>query len=109
VDGAPAVKLELSAKPGSLAAYGKVLLWLRVADAAPVKADFFGPSGKLLKTAHYRKYENLPGLGGKRQLTELEIVNALNPAKRTVMRYAGFKVGELPDSMFTTAYLSKLR
>ncbi len=109
LDGANTIKLELAAKPGSLAAYGKIWLWVRANDAAPVKADFFGPSGKLLKTAHYRKYETLASLGGKRQLTELEIVNALNPGKRTVMQYAGFKLGELPETMFTTAYLTRLR
>jgi hypothetical protein len=109
LDGADTVKLELMAKAGSLAAYGKVMLWVRSNDAAPVKAEFIGPSGKLLKTAYYRKYETLASLGGKRQLTELEIVNALDPGKRTVMQYAGFKLGEMPESMFTTAYLSKLR
>ena len=109
LDGVNAVKLELIARPNNLAAYGRVLLWVRASDSAPVKAEFFGPSGKLLKTAYYRKYETLAGLGGKRQLTELEIVNALNPGKRTVMQYAGFKLGELPETMFTTAYLTRLR
>jgi outer membrane lipoprotein-sorting protein len=110
VDNTPAVKLDLSPKAGSMAAYGRVHLWVAEGDSKPLKADFFGPSGKLLKTAHYRKYETLPAkLGGKRQLVELEIINALNPAKSTVMRYADFKLGELPNSMFTTAYLAKLR
>lgn len=110
VDGKAALRLELKPKAGSPAAYGKVQLWLQAADAAPLKADFFAPSGKLLKTAHYTRYETLsPQLGGKRQLTELEIVNALNPGKRTVMRYSAFKLGDLPESMFTTAYLARLR
>ena len=110
VDGAATVRLELEPKPGGLAAYGSVKLWVRAADSAPVKADFFGPSGKLLKTAFYRRFVTLPeDLGAKRQLTELEIVNALDPGKRTLMRYSAFKLGELPASMFTTTYLSRLR
>ncbi len=110
LDSTPAVKLDLTPKEGSMAAYGRVHLWVAVADSKPLKADFYGPSGKLLKTAHYRKFETLPAkLGGKRQLVELEIINAMNPAKRTVMRYADFKLGELPNTMFTTAYLARLR
>jgi hypothetical protein len=109
-EGQAAVKLELLPRAGGSAAYGKLHLWVAQQGAAPLKADFFGPSGKLLKTAFYRRYEQLPAsLGGKRQLVELEIVNALNPGKRTVMRYADFKLGGLNPSMFTTAYLAKLR
>lgn len=109
VDGQPAIRLKLTAKPDSLAAYSTLELWVREKDSAPVKADFYGPSGKLLKTAYYRKFEALPAADGKLQLTELEIVNALNSAKRTVMRYGHFNVGELPATHFTTSYLSKLR
>jgi len=110
VEGQPAVKLELLPRAGGMAAYGKLHLWVAAGSAQPIQADFYGPSGKLLKTAHYRKYEQLPArLGGKRQLVELEIVNAVNTGKRTVMRYADFKLGELTPAMFTTAYLAKLR
>lgn len=109
VEGVPCVKLELTARPDSLAAYQRLLLWVRTDDYRPVKADFFGPSGKRLKTAWYRRFEALPQLDVAAQLTELEIVNALDESRRTVMRYRDFQVGDVPESHFTTAYLRRLR
>jgi outer membrane lipoprotein-sorting protein len=109
VNGTPATKLELTARPNSLAAYGKLHLYVKTSDAQPLKADFFAPSGKLLKSAVYTKYETLPNLGGKRQLTEIEITNAVNPSKKTVMRFDNFKVEALPQSRFTTTHLSRIR
>lgn len=109
IDDVPCQKLELIVKPGALAAYAKLVLWVKESDQQPVKAEFFGPSGKLLKTAYYRQYAPVAQAGGAPQLVELEIVNALNAGKRTVMKYANFSLGEIPDSHFNTAYLARLR
>lgn len=108
VDGVACYKLALSAKPGSLAAYRSLHLWVRKDDGAPVKAEFFAPSGKLLKTAWYRRYEPVAAAGGKLQLTEIEIVNAVNNKRRTVMEYSNFAIREIPDSHFNPRYLSRL-
>lgn len=108
-DDAPTQKLELTAKPGTMAAYSRLHLWIDAADFRPRKAEFFGPSGKLLKRAYYRRYEKLANLGDKPQLVELEIINALNDNKRTVMRYANFNVAPIPDAQFSVGYLSSLR
>ncbi|MDB5800175.1 MAG: uncharacterized protein JWL63_1114 [Rhodocyclales bacterium] len=109
VDGVPCRKLELVAKPDTLAAYARLTLWVKESNSQPVKAEFFGPSGKLLKTAYYRRYASVAQAGGAQQLVELEIVNAINAGKRTVMKYANFSLGEIPDSHFSTAYLARLR
>jgi Outer membrane lipoprotein-sorting protein len=109
VDGVAATKLELTAKPNSLAAYSKLHLYVKTSDAQPLKADFFAPSGKLLKSAIYTKYETLANQAGKRQLTELEIVSAVNQSKKTVMRFDNFKVEPIPQSRFTTAFLGRIR
>jgi outer membrane lipoprotein-sorting protein len=109
IDGVPCRKLELVAKPDTLAAYAKLTLWVKESNSQPVKADFFGPSGKLLKTAYYRRYASVPQAGGAQQLVELEIVNAINSGKRTVMKYANFALGDVPDSHFSPAYLARLR
>ncbi len=107
-DGIDCHKLQLDAKPGTLATYSRVHLWVRADNAQPVRAEFFGPSGKLIKTARYTRFEKVAG-AGKAQLVELEIANPLNPGRRTVMKYRNFKVGELPESHFTVAYLGRLR
>ena len=105
IDGVECHKLKLTAKDGSPAAYKSLLLWVRKNDLAPVKAEFFAPSGKPLKTAWYRRFEPVEAAGGKRQLTEIEIVNALNDRQRTVMEYSNFAVRDIPDSHFNPRYL----
>jgi hypothetical protein len=109
VDGIDCYKLRLTAKEGSPAAYKSLLLWVRKDGFAPVKAEFFAPSGKPLKTARYRRYEPVEAAGGKLQLTEIEIVNALNEQQRTVMEYSNFAIRDLPDAHFNPRYLSRLR
>ncbi len=109
VDGVACHKLKLTAKPETPAAYKSLYLWVRKDDLAPVKAEFFAPSGKPLKTAWYRRYEPVEAAGGKRQLTEIEIVNALNEQQRTVMEYSNFAIRDLPDAHFNPRYLSRLR
>lgn len=108
VGGKPCYKLELSAKPGSLAAYERLLLWVNKSDLAPVKAEFFAPSGKTLKTAWYRRFEPVAAAGGKMQLVEVEIINALNDRQRTVMEYSNFAVKSLPASRFNVRALARL-
>lgn len=109
IDGVPCQRLDLTKKPAALAAYARLTLWVRESDQRPVKAEFFGPSGKLLKTAYYRRYAGVEQAGGAQQLVEIEIVNALDAGKRTVMRYANFSLDDIPDFHFSTAYLARLR
>jgi len=109
VDGTDCHVLELTAKPDSLATYDKLKLWLRKDDFKPYKADFFAASGKLLKTAYYKKYEKLADLAGKEQLTSLVIVNPLTEGKQTMMEYSNFNVVELPAARFTAAALQRLQ
>jgi len=108
IDGVACYQLKLTAKPDSSAAYKSLLLWVRNDDLAPVKAVFFAPSGKPLKTAWYRSYAPVEAADGKLQLTEIEIVNALNDRQRTVMEYSNFAVRDIPDAHFNPRYLSRL-
>jgi outer membrane lipoprotein-sorting protein len=100
--------LELKAKPGSMAAYKILNLFLRIKDAAPRKAEFMAPSGKLLKTAYFTRFEAVPGARDKMQLVEMEILNPLKPGKKTVMKYSNFAVQSLPESHFQPEWLDNL-
>ncbi|MCD2451453.1 outer membrane lipoprotein-sorting protein [Methylicorpusculum oleiharenae] len=108
VDAIPCHVLELKAKADSLATYDKLKLWLRADDFKPYKADFFAASGKLLKTAYYKRYEKQPGQGNKEQLTSIQIINPLAEGKQTLMEYSNFKVVELPASRFSANALKRL-
>lgn len=109
VEGVLSYKLELTAKPDSLAAYKKIHFWVNEKNFAPIKADFFAASGKMLKTAYYKSFEKITAAANKPQLVELEIVNAVSAEKRTTMRYSNFSVTEFPASRFTPAYLQRVR
>ncbi|MBX3617759.1 outer membrane lipoprotein-sorting protein [Nitrosomonas sp.] len=108
VDSVTCHVLELTAKANSLATYEKLKLWVRADDFKPYKADFFGVSGKLLKTAYFRRYEKLPNLGEKEQLTSIQIINPLTEGKQTLMEYSNFNVTEIPVSRFNPNTLNRL-
>lgn len=100
--------LQLNAKPDSLAAYHKILLWVDATNAQPKKAEFYTESGKHLKTAYYTRFDALAALDGKQQLVELEIHNALTQGNITRMRYSNFKTESLQENQFRPEQVSRL-
>lgn len=108
VEGSNYIVLELVAEKGSLAAYKKLHLWVNSSDYQPYKAVFFAPSGKHLKTAYYEVFENLEYLNGKKQLTKIRIVNAVQKGKSTIMEYENFKITETTASDFKPSKIRQL-
>ncbi len=108
IDGNSYTVLELVAGEDSLAAYKKLHLWVSSDTYKPYKAMFFAPSGKHLKTAYYEKYETLPYLNNKLQLTEIRIVNAVQEGKSTIMRYENFQITETHASDFKPGKIKQL-
>lgn len=100
--------LQLDAKPDSLAAYHKIILWVDSTNAQPKKAEFFTESGKHLKTAYYTRFEALPALDNKQQVVELEIHNALTEGNITRMRYSNFQTEDLQENQFRPEQVSRL-
>jgi outer membrane lipoprotein-sorting protein len=100
-----ATKLLLSAASAD-ATYGSIELWLDAASQAPLKARFIADSGRLLKTAYYRKFQ--PQLGRDRP-TEVVIIDGLDPAWITVMRYSDFAWRNVPDEWFQRDYLPRFK
>jgi hypothetical protein len=76
------------------ATYHRIEMWVDVADARPVKARFFSESGKLLKTAYYRRYQPVFGI---ERPTETVIIDGLEPDWVTVMRYSDWVKREVPE------------
>lgn len=95
--------LDLAAKDASLS-YKRILLWIDRATHEPRRADFYVASGKLLKRAHYRKFDTM---AGRRVVTEIEIEDLLRTGHRTVMKYAALTARDNPDRMFTRDALGK--
>ena len=98
-------KLNLAAVAPDVA-YHRVEMWIDTTSSRPVKARFFAESGHLLKTAYYRKFQ--PQLGRERP-TEVVIIDGLDPAWVTVLRYSDFAARDVPDSWLQRDYLPRFK
>ena len=86
--------------------YHKVEMWVDIVSSRPVKARFLAESGRLLKTAFYRKYQlHL----GRERPTEVVIIDGLDSSWVTVMRYSGFAHRDVPDSWLQRDYLPRFK
>lgn len=84
------------------ATYHRIEMWVDAATSRPVKARFYSDSGKLLKTAYYRRYQKLFGV---ERPTETVIIDGLEPDWVTVMRYAEWVKREVPETWLQRDYL----
>lgn len=98
-------KLELSAHTAD-ASYHRIELWVDSSTSQSVKARFFSASGKLLKTAYYRRYSRQ--LGGERP-TETVIIDGLDPTWVTLMRYTDWVKREVPEAWLQRDYLARFK
>ncbi len=88
--------LELDAKrKGST--YHRILYWLRVEDARPVKAEFYLTSGKHIKSATFDQYLDI---GGRPILHKLTLYDQIRHHSHSVLEYTGAAPRNLPDKLF---------
>lgn len=83
--------------------YPHIEMWIDDTNNHPVKARFYTDSGRLLKTAYYRRYRE--ELGGVRP-TETVIIDGLDPNWVTVMRGSDYAKRDVPDAWFQRDYLA---
>ena len=88
--------LELKARRKG-ATYQRILYWLRVEDARPVRAEFFLTSGKHIKTATFDDYA--PS-AGKMLLRRLTLYDEIRHNSHSVLEYSGATPRDLPDKLF---------
>ncbi len=88
--------LELTAKRKG-ATYQRILFWIRVEDARPVKAEFYLTSGKHIKSATFDEY----GLvGGQMLLLRLTLYDQILHNSHSVLEYSGATPRALSDKLF---------
>ncbi|MEF8701188.1 MAG: outer membrane lipoprotein-sorting protein [Candidatus Accumulibacter sp. UW20] len=104
IDGDEFHVLELTGIDRSVT-YQKVLYWVRAKDFWPYRAEFYSLSNRLLKTC---MYENFKTMEGRKRPTRLVMEDALRGGEQSVLEYAGLKLRDLPDKLFTKDYLKKL-
>lgn len=98
-------KLALTARTPQTT-YHHALLWVAQNGERPVKAQFFVESGKLLKTAFYRRMQ--PALGMDRP-TETVLIDGLDPHWITVMRFDQYTWRDIPETWLQRDYLSRFK
>ncbi|MFM9915521.1 MAG: outer membrane lipoprotein-sorting protein [Rhizobacter sp.] len=98
-------KLDLAAASPDVT-YHRVEMWIDMPSSRPVKARFYAESGHLLKTAYYRKFQQQLG---RERPTEVVIIDGLDPAWVTVMRYSDFGWRDVPDSWLQRDYLPRFK
>lgn len=95
--------LELKAK-SSKVTYGKVILWVEQKNFWPLKAEFYGVSGRFLKIC---SYENYKMLAGKMRPSRLVLSDAVIDGQYSVIEYDKIEVGRIENKYFTREYLKK--
>jgi outer membrane lipoprotein-sorting protein len=88
------------------ATYTNIELWVDVENSWPIKARFYAESGRLLKTAYYRRFQNQ--LGAERP-TETVIIDGLNPQSVTLLRLTDFSARNIPTGWFQRDYLPRFQ
>lgn len=86
------------------AMYARLECWIDRVSFRTVKAKFYSDSGRLVKIAYFRKFEQ--SLGGVRP-TETIIIDALNSKSVTKVTYADVRSVEIPDAWFQRDYMAR--
>jgi len=88
--------LDLTAKRKG-ATYQRILYWLRVTDARPVRAEFYLTSCKHIKSATFDEYESVEG---KTQLRRWTLYDEIRHNSHSVLEYSGIAPRDLADKLF---------
>ena len=103
VDGKDCYVLNLTATAEDVT-YGKAILWVEKESLHPLKAQFYGISGRLLKSCSYEGYQEL---GGGIRPTRLVMSDPIVKGQQSIIEYSDMKVEELPEKYFTDDYMKK--
>lgn len=95
------LKLQLTAASPD-ATYGAIELWVDAATQSPLKARFFAESGRLLKTAFYRRLQNQLGMD---RPTETVIIDGVDPQSVTLVRLSDYGWRNAPVNWFQRDHL----
>lgn len=88
------------------ASYGSIELWLDAESHSPIKAQFLSDSGRLLKTAFYRRFQRQ--LGAERP-TETVIIDGLRPTSVTIVRFSDYIARKIPVTWFQRDHLPRFQ
>jgi hypothetical protein len=86
--------------------YAAIDLWVDTENSWPIKAFFYAESGRRLKTAFYRRFQQQ--MGAMRP-TETIIIDGLNPQSVTIMRFTDYTARNIPVTWFQRDFLPRFQ
>lgn len=96
IKGKKAYHLDLKSKHSGVT-YSRIEYWVQKDDHLPIKAVFYAVSGKVLKTGQYLDATDVLG---KKCITKLHIIDALNTDRQSVLTYTKHKRVKISESDF---------
>jgi hypothetical protein len=84
--------------------YHKIVYWLRVSDARPVKAEFYLTSGKHIKSATFDEYRPV---AGTTRLVRMTLYDQIRKQSHSGLEFSDFQPRELPDKLFHQGRLDR--
>ncbi len=94
-------RLDLTASAEDVT-YARIELWIDKTNDRPIKGKFYSDSGRMLKTAFYRRWEEQLG---RIRPTETIILDGVDPNLVTRMQFSDYGWRDIPDSWFQRDYL----
>ncbi|MFN3480227.1 MAG: outer membrane lipoprotein-sorting protein [Thermodesulfovibrionales bacterium] len=95
--------LELIAKKKE-ATYHRVLYWIQKDSFMPVKAEFYSPSGRLLKTLNFVEFKEM---AGRLRPIKMVMSNPFKKGETSTMVLKKIEIIKLPDSRFNPNFLGR--
>ncbi len=86
--------------------YSAIDLWVDTETSWPIKAFFYAESGRKLKAAFYRRFQQQ--MGAMRP-TEIVIIDGLNPQSVTLMRFTDYTARNIPTTWFQRDFLPRFQ
>jgi outer membrane lipoprotein-sorting protein len=104
-DDANAYLVELKAKSAETS-YDAIKLWVRKSDFQPMKGQYFGTSGQMIRSATFGEYQELDK--GYTRPTKVTMQNELVKSRKTEMKFKSLSLNvDVPVQRFTQADLGK--
>ena len=100
-------RLKLEAKDADEVAYPIAELWVDAKTKNVLKVQEFALSGRLMRTSYYPKWQKLTDDAGKPVYfpKEIRIFDEVEKGERTIIVFRDVDLGDLPDDIFTKAWL----
>lgn len=87
------------------ATYSHAEYWVEQSSYDPIKAKLYSDSGRVLKIAYYRKFEQRLG---RVRPSEVVIIDAVDTSLATIATFSAGEFRDIPDTWFQRDYLPRL-